>query len=106
FSTSYNFAGDSLQWSPVRVSGGTQFFDNKISVNFGMTLDPYALDNNNRRVDQFNISNGGSIFRLTSASMNLSYSLSSDSFKREKKTDQRAIEENLRSGGRADDLFG
>lgn len=106
FSTSYNFAGDSLQWSPVRVSGGTQFFDNKMSINFGMTLDPYALDNNNKRVDQFNISNGGSLFRLTSASMNLSYSLSSDSFKGGKEPDQRAIDESLRSGGRDDDLFG
>ncbi len=106
FSTSYNFAGDSLQWSPVRVSGGTQLFDNKMSVNFGMTLDPYALDNNNKRVNQFNIDNGGSLFRMTSASMNLSYSLSSDSFKAGKEPDQRAKDESLRSGGRADDLFG
>ncbi|WP_299391321.1 putative LPS assembly protein LptD [uncultured Gelidibacter sp.] len=106
FSTSYNFAGDSLQWSPVRVSGGTQFFDNKMSVNFGMTLDPYALDNNNRRVDKFNVSNGGSLFRMTSASMNLSYSLSSSSFSGKKEPDQRAIDESVRSGGRADDLFG
>ena len=106
FSTSYNFAGDSLRWSPVRVSGGTQFFDNKLSVNFGMTLDPYALDNNNRRVDKFNIQNGGSLFRMTSASMNLSYSLSSDSFSGRKEPDERAIEESVRSGGRADDLFG
>ena len=106
FSTSYNFAGDSLQWSPVRVSGGTQIFDNKMNINFGMTLDPYALDNNNKRVDQFNINNGGSLFRLTSASMNLSYSLSSDSFRGDKEPDQRAIDESLRSGGRADDLFG
>jgi lipopolysaccharide assembly outer membrane protein LptD (OstA) len=106
FSTSYNFAGDSLQWSPVRVSGGTQLFDNKMSVNFGMTLDPYALDNNNRRVDRFNVNNGGSPFRLTSASLNVSYSLSSDSFSGEKEVDQDAIDESVRSGGRADDLFG
>ena len=49
FSTNYNVAGDSLNWSPVRVSGGTQLFDNKMSVNFGATLDPYALDNNNTK---------------------------------------------------------
>ncbi|GAA4270393.1 putative LPS assembly protein LptD [Hyunsoonleella aestuarii] len=77
FSTSYNFAGDSLQWSPVRMTGGTQFFDNKMSVNFGATLDPYALDNNNQRIDKFNIDNGGSLFRLTSANLTMSYSLSS-----------------------------
>ena len=77
FSTSYNFAGDSLQWSPVRMSGGTQLFDNKMSVNFGATLDPYALDNNNNKIDKFNIDNGGSFFRLTSANLTTSWSISS-----------------------------
>ncbi|WP_053991161.1 putative LPS assembly protein LptD [Mangrovimonas sp. TPBH4] len=106
FSTSYNVAGDSLNWSPVRVSGGTQILNNKMSINFGMTLDPYALDNNNRKIDKFNIENGGSLFRMTSASMNMSYTLSSDTFKGETEEDKRAIEDNVRSGGRADDLFG
>ncbi|OMP30796.1 putative LPS assembly protein LptD [Mangrovimonas sp. DI 80] len=106
FSTSYNIAGDSLNWSPVRVSGGTQILNNKMSINFGMTLDPYALDNNNRKIDKFNIENGGSLFRMTSASMNMSYTLSSDTFKGETEEDKRAIEDNVRSGGRADDLFG
>lgn len=106
FSTSHNFAGDSLRWSPLRVSGGTQLLDNKMNINFGMTLDPYALDNNNRRIDKFNISNGGNLFRLTSASMNLSYSLSSSKSKGKKESDERAREESRRSGGRDDDLFG
>lgn len=78
FSTSYNFAGDSLQWSPVRMSGGTQLFNNKMSVNFGATLDPYALDNNNTRINKFNIDNGGSLFRLTTANLTTSWSLSSN----------------------------
>ncbi len=104
-STSYNFAGDSLQWSPVRVNGGTQFFDNKLSVNFGATLDPYALDNNNNRVDRFNIDNNGSLFRLTSANMNMSYSLAGGGGKNRDQSDP-SIQENLRNGGRADDLFG
>ena len=84
FSTSYNFAGDSLQWSPVRMSGGTQLFNNKMSVNFGATLDPYALDNNNNRIDKFNIENGGSLFRLTSANLTMSYSLSSKDNKKDR----------------------
>lgn len=104
FSTSYNFSGDSLQWSPVRMSGGTQFFDNKMSVNFGATLDPYALDNNNKKINQFNIDNGGSFFRLTSANLTASWSLSSK--KGNNKEKDKNIDENLRSGGRADDLFG
>ena len=106
FSTSYNFAGDSLQWSPVTMSGGTQILKNKMSINFGATLDPYALDNNNNKINTFNINNGGSLFRLTSANITMSYSLSSkDGDKKDKKNDP-SIQENLRSGGRDDDLFG
>lgn len=105
FSTSYNFAGDSLQWSPVRMSGGTQLFNNKMSVNFGATLDPYALDNNNTRINKFNIDNGGSLFRLTTANLTTSWSLSSNKGGK-KEENEKAIEENLRSGGRADDMFG
>ncbi|MCB0447990.1 MAG: LPS-assembly protein LptD, partial [Gelidibacter sp.] len=66
FSTSYDFAADSLKISPVRVSGGTQILNDKMSINFGAVLDPYALDNNNRKIDKFNVDNGGSLFRLTS----------------------------------------
>jgi hypothetical protein len=106
FSTSYNFAGDSLQWSPLRVSGGTTILKDKMNINFGMVLDPYALDNNNRKIDQFNIDNGGSLFRLTSANLNLSYSISSKAFESDGREDDPAIQDNLRSGGRADDLFG
>ncbi|GAA3605825.1 putative LPS assembly protein LptD [Flavivirga amylovorans] len=104
FSTSYNFAADEFQWSPVRMSGGTQLFDGKMSVNFGATLDPYALDNNNRKINEFNINNGGSLFRLTSANLTTSWSISSK--KGDTKQKDKNIDENLRSGGRADDLFG
>jgi lipopolysaccharide assembly outer membrane protein LptD (OstA) len=105
FSTSYNFAADSLRFSPVRMSGGTQIFDNKMSINFGATLDPYALDSNNKKIATYNINNGGSLFRLTSANLTLNYTLSSDSFEK-KDEDANAGNESLRSGGRADDLFG
>jgi len=106
FSTSYNLAGDSLQWSPVRMSGGTQLFKNKMSVNFGATLDPYALDNNNQKIAKFNVNNGGSLFRLTSANLTMSYSLSSKDGAKNDTEKNRGIEENVRSGGRNDDLFG
>jgi lipopolysaccharide assembly outer membrane protein LptD (OstA) len=107
FSTNYNVAGDSLNWSPVRVSGGTQLLDNKLSLNFGATLDPYALDNNNTKINTFNIDNGGSLFRLSSANMTMSYSLSSDSFEGDNSNnDAAARDESIRSGGRADDMFG
>lgn len=106
FSTSYNIAGDSLKWSPIRMTGGTQFLDNKMSINFGATLDPYALDNNNNKINTFNINNGGSLFRLTSANLTMNYTLSSKDFDTSKTENQAASDESLRSGGRDDDLFG
>ena len=79
FSTSYNFNADGkeiLAWQPVIVSGGTQLFDNKMNVNFGATLDPYAIDNSGARMNTYNIDNGGSLFRMTSANVTLNYSFS------------------------------
>lgn len=103
FSTAYNFEADSLSWSPVRMTGGTSFFQNKMSVNFGATLDPYAIDPDGRKIDVFNIDNGGSLFRLTNANMNVSYSFSNESFK---KGGSKKPADNTPSGGRSDDLFG
>ncbi len=107
FSTAYNLAADSLNWSPLRVSGGTQILDKKMSINFGMTLNPYALDSNNSIINTYNIDNGGSLFRLTSANINMSYTLSNESFSGgESDQDKASAQEAARSGGRTDGLFG
>jgi len=105
-STSYNLDADgktTLAWSPVRVSGGTQLLDNKMNVNFGATLDPYAIDNTGNRINTYNINNGGSLFRMTSANMTLNYSISSSEKDKNKKDRN---EQTARNGGREDDLFG
>ncbi|WP_179344852.1 putative LPS assembly protein LptD [Winogradskyella ursingii] len=109
FTTSYDLAADSLNISPVRVSGGTQILNKKMSINFGMTLDPYALDNNNTKINTFNIDNGGSLFRMTSANLNIAYSLSNETFKRgniDKGLDQEAERNATTTNSRTDDLFG
>ncbi|MBT8310666.1 MAG: LPS-assembly protein LptD, partial [Flavobacteriaceae bacterium] len=106
FSSAYNFAADSLRWSPMQVNGGTQLLNGKMSINFNATLDPYALDNNNRRIDEFNINNGGSLFRLTGANVTMNYSFDNESFSGDTRQDSRSQQESIRSGGRADDLFG
>ncbi|MDH3699525.1 MAG: LPS-assembly protein LptD, partial [Flavobacteriaceae bacterium] len=88
--------------------------ENKMSINFGASLDPYALDNLNRRINTLNVSNGGSLFRVTSARANVSYNISSKDFQRDRDDD---TDEDLEdpysgesyvasSGGRTDDLFG
>src|SRR5690606_5404678 len=91
FSTAYNLASDSLNWSPVRFSGALPIIQDKLTINFGGNLDPYALDNNNRRIDKLNINNGGSLFRLTDARLSFDYSFSSSDFGG-KKDDENADE--------------
>lgn len=110
-STSHNFAADSLRWSPLRMSSGFSLLQGKMSINFGSTFDPYALDENKVRVNKFNIANGGGLLRLTSANINMNYSFSSTQLEGnreegEEDLEQRNQREATSSGGRDDDLFG
>ncbi len=98
FSSSYNMAADSLKWSPVNVSAGTKLFDNKLSVNLRANLDPYALDINGKKINTFNINNGGSLFRLTNAGLTLNYSLSNKGKKGEKTSAEKNAQENNSDG--------
>ena len=75
FSTSYNIAADSLNLSPIRMTAGTTIFENKLNVNVGATFDPYSINSNGIRINKFNINNGGGLVRMTSANVNLSYSI-------------------------------
>ena len=100
FSSSYNMAADSLNWSPVRMSAGTQLFNNKMSVNMSANLDPYAINANGRRINTFNINNNGSLFRLTNANFTANYSLSS---KKDNKKDQGKSKRNQNN---SDGIFG
>lgn len=106
FSTSYDMTADSLKLAPLRVSGGTALFKEKMNINFAATLDPYALDNANRRIDRFNIDNGGSLFRLSSANITINYSFSSTDGTNENDRSDPLKNQGLRNGGREDDLFG
>jgi lipopolysaccharide assembly outer membrane protein LptD (OstA) len=103
FSTSYNIAADSLNLSPIRMTAGTTIFENKLNVNIGATFDPYSINSNGIRINKLNISNGGGLVRMTSANVNLSYSIDSKSFGSDSKNEN---SENLTGGGRSDDLFG
>jgi lipopolysaccharide assembly outer membrane protein LptD (OstA) len=106
FSTNYNFESDSLRWSPVNFSGGTSFFDNKLTLNFGGTLDPYALDENYQRINTFNVKEGGGLFRLTNGNMSMNYSFSSDDFKKDKNKPAEGTQPPKRELPPSDELFG
>ena len=97
FSTSYNIAADSLKWSPIRMTSGMTFFDDKLNVNLGATFDPYAINENGRRINKFN----GIGPRMTSANINMGFTIASKN-----SSGKRKERDNSRSGGRNDDLFG
>ncbi|WP_339611515.1 putative LPS assembly protein LptD, partial [uncultured Planktosalinus sp.] len=103
FNTAYSISSDSLKWEPLRFSGSIPVVE-KLDLNFSGVLDPYALDNNNNKINTFNIDNGGSLFRLTSANVSMNYSFSSKDF--DKNDEDSKNSETFRSGGRPDDLFG
>jgi lipopolysaccharide assembly outer membrane protein LptD (OstA) len=109
-STNYNFAADSLNLSPLSLRGTLPIVQDKLSINFLGTLDMYALNSNNRRINKLNINNGGSLFRLTRGNASFSYSFSNKDFQK-KEDDKNPEDENFDSesylnGGRPDDLFG
>lgn len=49
---SYNFAADSLKWSPVSMSGTTRFFKGATTFRFGAQFDPYVIDASGRRINR------------------------------------------------------
>lgn len=51
-SGNYNFAADSLQWSPVNLSGTTRMFKGMTTVGLRATFDPYLVNENGRRINQ------------------------------------------------------
>ena len=87
FSTNYNITADSLRWSPVRMSTVVPLMDNKLNINVGATFDPYALDENNKRINTFSASNGGPLFRMTSANINWGYDFKSKGSKKDNADD-------------------
>lgn len=106
--TSYNVAADSFNLAPIRVSSGLSLLKDKMSINFGATFDPYGLNSNNTRFSTFHIKNGGGLARLTSANVNMGYSINNNTFKRQggQEEEEEVNTDITASGGRDDDLFG
>ena len=102
-STGYNIAAEEFKWSPIRMTG-TIDVARGLSLNTGATFDLYGLDENNRRINVFNVKNGGGLLRLTSANLSTQYSINNNTFKRGQTEEQ--MNESTSGGGRPDDLFG
>jgi lipopolysaccharide assembly outer membrane protein LptD (OstA) len=84
-STSYDLARDSLNLSPISVSGRTTLFK-KLNINYSSSWDPYAVDSTGRRINKFQWDVDRKLFRMENASwtFGLSYRISASDFKKGK----------------------
>ena len=62
----HNFAADSLKWSQVNISGTTRLFKGMTTFRLRTRLDPYAVDENNKRIDVFHWQDKGRALRYVS----------------------------------------
>ncbi len=82
FSTGYNFLAEEYKMNNIGVTMSTNVFG-KVGISANTNLDPYAilLDEQNKsgkRINEFAITKGQGLARMTNASVSLSYSLSGD----------------------------
>ncbi len=78
FSTSYNPFKKQNKWSTVSMSSSTSIFKKKVSLQLNGTMDPYAYDTtNSRRSYGFELVENGKLFRLTSLTGTVGFTLKS-----------------------------
>lgn len=75
----YNFAADKYKWSLIWISTQTSFFQNKLSINSNVSIDPYQIvfipgQENGVRTENFGH------FNIQSFSMNFSFPLNNETF--------------------------
>lgn len=76
FNTSYNLLADSLNWSPITMSGRTNLFE-KVNISFSGVFDLYSIDPNGSRYNTYEFNKTGKFARFTSGSVGLDFSLNS-----------------------------
>ncbi len=72
--TNYNLIADSMNWSPLSISGRTTILD-RAQITFNGSLNPYAYDENNRYYNRFLKDVNGKLFQLTNANAAVNFSL-------------------------------
>jgi hypothetical protein len=76
----YNFAAEEFKWSNISINARTSILKGLISFNFVSNFDPYALDENGLRINEFNFDVNGRLLRPINNNINLSASLSNRTF--------------------------
>jgi hypothetical protein len=92
FSTSANFE-DSIFFRPVSFNTSIPLLKNKLNFAIRGILDPYALDERNRRINRSEFSQTGKVARLTSLSFSTSTRFSSGTKKQDSQSQLRASDD-------------
>ena len=74
-SGNYDITKDSLNFSPISISGRTTLFK-KLNISYNSSWDPYAADSLGRRINKFELIENGRLFHKNSSSWNFSLSYS------------------------------
>lgn len=93
-SASYDIAKDSLNWSPISLSGRTSIFKG-LNIQYSSRWDPYALDSLGRRTNASEWRVNHRLLRLdnTTWDIGLSYSLTSDKVGKKKEGTKGSVQE-------------
>jgi lipopolysaccharide transport LptD-like protein len=59
----YNFAADSLKWSTIRINGTTRLFKGVTTLNLSSEFDPYAINEEGRRINTYYKDTGDGFLR-------------------------------------------
>ena len=80
-SGNYNFAADSLNWSQIGISGNVRLFKGLAIVKLTGGFDPYALNEDGRRINTFEKDVSGKILRLDNARLSLNTGMTVKQFR-------------------------
>ncbi len=81
FGGNYNFAADSLNWSPVSFSGNLRLFKGLATLKVSGAFDPYALNEDGRRYNTFEKDVSGNILRFDNARFSLNTGMTIKQFR-------------------------
>ncbi len=106
-SGNYDVTKDSVNFSPVSISGRTTLFK-KLSINYNSTWDPYAADSLGRRINRFEVVDNGRLFRKTGSSwrFGLSYSFNQNDLKKlQGKKGSQALRDEINENAKKSGMF-
>jgi len=86
----YDFAADSMRWSPLTISGRTTLFK-QLYITFNISFDPYCYDDRGVRINQTEWKANHRLMRFSSSDMNvgLNWTINQDYFKGRKEKHQK-----------------